>query len=173
MPSISPSTSIYQPATIRSAAVETTTSAASLCLITLRLSLVCSIVRLVRPKLPMFVNATTHHLRTSLHCAWPAFHLCLTTDCTIPERDPCVSKQQLHFEPGRPLFLPPMTAMLSRLGSPKPGRRSGVGYVTALDPLQSPLPINTYLFAVVLLYRVSVSPYPTLSQSPHLTRRIV
>jgi hypothetical protein len=99
--------------------------------------------------------------------------LCLTTDCTIPERDPCVSKQQLHFEPGRPLFLPPMTAMLSRLGSPKPGRRSGVGYVTALDPLQSPLPINTYLSAVVLLHRVSVSPYPTLSQSPHLTRRIV
>jgi hypothetical protein len=95
-------------------------SRASLCLITVRLSSAQS----------SGWFAQTYQCSSTLpHTPSPHFslgRLCLTTDCTIPERDPCASKQQLHFEPGRPLFLPPMTAMLSRLGSPKPGGRSGV-----------------------------------------------
>jgi hypothetical protein len=97
---------------------------------------------------------------TSPHFPWPPLSEESRTDCTIPERDPCASKQQLHFEPGRP-FLPSPMMHAGSFGVSEAWWR-----MPTLDPLRSLLLIDTYLSMLVLLHRVFVSPYPTLSQSP-------
>jgi hypothetical protein len=124
-----------RPATTRSASVETRTPAPPL------VAAPVAILRLVRPNLPIFVAATTH---TFSALVLPASCVCLRTDCTIPERDPCVSKQQLHFEPGRPFSLSPMTAVAS-FGVPEAWWRMRQRSETALDPLRSLSPIDTYV----------------------------